>query len=109
MRAMTEADVRAMRADTRARVAEASADLGRARRLAALYRRTVLPQAEAAAASALASYRTGAVDFMTVLENRMTVNRYREELVTLAADEGRAWADLEMLLGRALLSPVEAR
>ncbi len=109
MRAMTEADVRAMRADTRARVAEASADLGRARRLAALYRRTVLPQAEAAAASALASYRTGAVDFMTVLENRMTVNRYREELITLAADEGRAWADLEMLLGRALLSPVEAR
>jgi hypothetical protein len=34
----------------------------------------------------------------------MTVNRYREELVTLAAEEGRAWADLEMLLSRVLLT-----
>ena len=109
MRAMTEADLRAMRADTRARVAEVHADLGRARRLGALYRLTVLPLAEAAAASALASYRSGAVDFMTVLENRMTVNRYHEELVTLTADEGRAWAELEMLLSRALLAPAGTR
>ena len=109
MRAMTEADLRAMRADTRARVAEVHADLGRARRLGALYRLTVLPLAEAAAASALASYRSGAVDFMTVLENRMTVNRYHEELVTLTADEGRAWAELEMLLSRALVAPAGTR
>lgn len=103
MRAMAEADLAAMRAETRARLTEAHAELASARRLAALYRTTVLPQAEAAAASALASYRTGAVDFMAVLDNRMTVNRYREELVSLRAAEGRAWAELEMLVGRPLL------
>lgn len=63
----------------------------------------MLPQAEAAASSALASYRSGGVDFMTVLDNRMIVNRYREELVALTASEGRAWAELEMLVGRPLL------
>ena len=103
MRAMAEADLAGMRADTRARVTQVHAELASARRLSALYRSTVLPQAEAAAASALASYRTGAGDFMTVLDNRMTVNRYRAELVTLTATEGRAWAELEMLVGRALL------
>jgi hypothetical protein len=109
MRAMSEAELRSMQADTRAQVTEVHAELARARRLGALYRTTVLPQAEAAAASALASYRTGAVDFMTVIENRMTVNRYREELVTLAAAEGRAWADLEMLLSQPLLAPAGSR
>lgn len=103
MREMADAELAAMRAGTRARVIEVHADLMRARRLAVLYRDTVLPQADAAAESALASYRSGTVDFMTVLDNRATVNRYREEAVALAAEEGRAWAELEMLLGQRLI------
>ncbi len=109
MRTMSEADLRGMQVETRARIAEVHGELSRARRLGALYRTTVLPQAEAAAAASLASYRSGTVDFMTVIENRMTVNRYREELVTLAAAEGRAWAELEMLIGQPLLAPVGNR
>lgn len=103
MREMAEAELAAMRASTRARVIEVHAALMRARRLAVLYRDTVLPQADAAAESALSSYRSGTVDFMTVLDNRATVNRYREESIALSAEEGRAWAELEMLLGRRLL------
>ena len=103
MRAMALADVAAMRADTRGRIGEAYAALVRARNLARLYRTTVLPQAEAAVASALASYRVGQVDFMTLLDDHMTVNQYREELATLEADEGKAWAELEMLTGRELV------
>jgi outer membrane protein, heavy metal efflux system len=102
MREMAEADLAAMRADTRARVAEAYASLTRARSLATLYRNTVLPQAEATASSALAAYRVGGVDFMTLLDNRMAVNRYRQELFRLEAEEGQSWAELEMLLGRQL-------
>jgi outer membrane protein, heavy metal efflux system len=102
MRAMADADLAMMRADTRARVAETHANLVRARNLAALYRTTVLPQAEAAAASALSAYRVGGVDFMTLLDDRMVVNRYRQELFVLEADQGKAWAELEMLLGRPL-------
>jgi outer membrane protein TolC len=63
----------------------------------------VLPQAEAAVTSALSAYRVGRVDFMTVLDNRMTVNRYRMELVALQAEEGKAWAELEMLAGQELI------
>ena len=103
MTRMARADLAAMRAETRARVGEVSASLVRARDLARLYRTTVLPQAEAAARSAQASYRVGGVDFMTLLDDRMTVNRYRTELYALEADEGKAWAELEMLVGRELL------
>jgi outer membrane protein, heavy metal efflux system len=91
-----------MRAETRGRLGEAYVSLTRSRSLARLYRTTVLPQAEATVASALAAYRVGGVDFMTLLDDRMTVNRYRQELFTLDADEGKAWAELEMLVGRAL-------
>jgi cobalt-zinc-cadmium efflux system outer membrane protein len=103
MRAMAEADLTWMKADTRGRVGEVMAMLIRSRRLAELYTSTVLPQAEAAVTSALSAYRVGRVDFMTVLDNRMTVNRYRMELVALQADEGKAWAELEMLSGRELI------
>ena len=102
MRQMAEADLRAMRADTRGRVAELYADIVRARNLAALYRGSVLPQAQAAVTSSLASYRVGDVNFMTLLDNQMTVNRYQQELYTLDAEQGKALAELEMLIGREL-------
>ena len=102
MRAMARADLAAMRADTRARVAELYADFVRGRNLGVLYRTTILPQAQAAVTSSLASYRVGAVNFMTLLDNQMTVNRYRQELFALEAEQGKAVAELEMLIGREL-------
>lgn len=106
MQQMSRADLMAMRAETQAAVAEAYSNLTRARNLAILYRTTLLPQAEAAITSAFAAYRVGTVDFMTLLDNRMSLNRYRKELVELEADEGKAWADLEMLIGRELFNPL---
>ena len=103
MRAMAEADVAAMRAETRGKIGEAYAALNRSRNLATLYRTTVLPQAEATVASAMSAYRSGSVDFMTLLDDRMTVNKYRQELSVLEGDEGKAWAELEMLTGSELL------
>ena len=103
MKAMADADVASMRAETRGRIGEAYADLMRARKLARLYRSTVLPQAEATVASALSAYRAATVDFMTLLDDRMTVNKYRQELSALEADEGKAWAELEMLTARELI------
>jgi outer membrane protein, heavy metal efflux system len=103
MKAMALADLNAMRADTRGRIGETCAKLTAARTLAQLYRTTVLPQAEATVASALSSYRVGKVDFMTLLDDQMTVNKYRQELFGLEADEGKAWAELEMLTGRELI------
>ncbi len=105
MRAMSNADLLWMKADTRGRIGEALATLNRARRLSGLYLQTVLQQAEAAVTSAVSAYRVGRVDFMNVLDNRMTVNRYLLELVTLRMEEGEAWAELEMLTGRQLFDP----
>jgi len=105
MKQMAQADLASMRADTRGKIGEAYASLTRARNLSRLYRTTVLPQAQATVASALAAYRVGSVDFMTLLDDRMTVNKYQQELYALEADQGKAWAELEMLAGRELFDP----
>lgn len=109
MRAMAAADLAAMRADTRARVAEAHVAWTRARNLSALYRTTILPQARAAVTASLAEYRVGRVNLMTLLDNQTTVNRYAQELAALDAAEGMALSDLEMLLGRELFDPNTGR
>ena len=105
MKQMAQADLASMRADTRGKIGEAYANLVRARNLSQLYRTTVLPQAQATVASALSAYRVGSVDFMTLLDDRMTVNKYQQELYTLDAEQGKAWAELEMLTGRELFDP----
>jgi hypothetical protein len=42
---------------------------------------------------------------MALVAGQGTEHRYRMELVALQADEGRAWADREMLTGRQLIDP----
>lgn len=103
MREMAAADLAGMEASTRGRVGELDADISRARSLLNLYRTTVLPQSEATVASALAAYRVGGVDFMTLLDARMGTNRYRQEVIRLEAELGRAIAELEMLVAVDLL------
>jgi cobalt-zinc-cadmium efflux system outer membrane protein len=97
MRDMAAADLQAMEADTRGRVGELGASVARAQRLRDLYAGTILPQATTTAASAMAAYRVGGVDFMTVLDAQMNVNRYRQAAVGAAAELGQAVAELEML------------
>lgn len=108
MRQMASADLTAMRADTRSRVAELYAGAERARRLGDLYSGTILPQAQTTVSAALSAYRVGSVDFMTVVDDQMTVNRYQQELLALEAERGQALAELEMLVGRPLFNPDEA-
>jgi outer membrane protein TolC len=103
MREMAAADLAGMRAETRGAVAVAYANVTRSRRLAAFYRGSVLPQAEATVSSSLAAYRAGTVNFTTLLDAQMSVNKFRQELFTLEAEEGSAWAELEMLTGHVLV------
>ena len=104
MRQMAQADLDALRSETRGRVAELVADLERARQLRALYQHTLLPQLEATIASARAGYQAGGVDFMTWLDALMTANGYRAEIPALDAEEGQSLAELEMLTGHALVA-----
>ncbi|HEY8256437.1 MAG TPA: TolC family protein [Gemmatimonadales bacterium] len=109
MREMAAADLAAMAATTRGRVGELDTEVHRDRTLLQLYRTTVLPQAGATVGSALTAYRVGGVDFMTLLDARMSENRYRQEIARLEADLGRAIAELEMLVGQELLDPNAVR
>ena len=102
MQQMAEAELTDARAQVNARIGEILAELERARTLVHLYRQEVLPQAEANVTSSFASYRVGAVDFMTLVDAQMTVNQYRQELFALLADYGQLMADLEMAIGREL-------
>jgi len=104
MRRMAEDDLAAMRADTRGRVAELVAELDRTRELRALYARTLLPQADATAASARTAYQVGGLDFMTFLDALMTAYGYRVDIHRLDAQEGQALAELEMVTAHPLLS-----
>ncbi len=105
MRLGAEAELGAMRADTRGRLGELLASIRRSRVLRALYQATILPQALAAVTSTLSAYRVGEVDLPMLLDAQMTVNRYRQQVFQLEAEEGAALAELEMLLGQPLFDP----
>ena len=108
MERMSAAELADMRAQVGARIGELVASLDRDRTLVRLYRTDVLPQAEANVQSALAGYRSGSVDFMTLVDAQMTANQYRQELSRLVADYGTLLAELEMTVGRTLPTAGEA-
>jgi outer membrane protein TolC len=97
--AAREAQERDLYNETFARLTELRADAERAARLAALYRDAILPQARAAVESAFSAYRVGKVDYMTLVDNELTVNRYEIESLRLAADYQRNLAELEAMVG----------
>lgn len=108
MHAMAVAELANMRLDTRIRVGALIAELGRTNSTHTHYQTTLLPELEAGAASALAGYRSGRVDFMTLIEAAMALIGARQELVRLDAETGRAWAELEMLTSTSFLDAAPA-
>lgn len=85
--------------ETYARIAEARAASDGALRLHELYSTSILPQARAAVESSLSAYRVGRVDFTTLVQSQLTVNRYEIERVRLTARYHTAVAEIEALLG----------
>lgn len=102
MERMARAELAEMRAEVDAEIGEHLAEMERQRTLIRLFRDEVLPQARTAVESAFSSYRVGAVDFMTLVDAQMTVNRYEGELHALLADYGTHVAELEAATGREL-------
>lgn len=96
------AELSAERAVLEARIHELVAALQETRALISLYQGEVLPQSAANAASALAAYRAGTVDFLTLIEARTGHNTYRRELHALVAEYGARVAELESTIGREL-------
>jgi outer membrane protein TolC len=67
---------------------------------AKLYETTVLTQSRLAAESSLASYRVNRVDFLTLLDNRMTVFNYEINYATAVVNQNKALAEIEFITGK---------
>lgn len=93
----------ATRVQADAELAIAAADAGAAIELMTLYADSILPQARLTLESAMASYQTGAVDFLTLLANVTSVLTYDLASQQQHALHLKALARIEPLTGLSLI------
>ncbi|MBY0473543.1 MAG: TolC family protein [Nitrosomonas sp.] len=65
-----------------------------------LYQTTILPQARLTVESALTAYQVGRIDFLTLLDNQMTVFDYETNRITAIANYNKALAEIDWLVGK---------
>ena len=80
------------------------AQMERRRKLVELYKGGIIPQAEQSLESAVISYRVNKVDFLTLLDGRLTLFNYERELYESQADYMMKLAQLEATVGVELTS-----
>lgn len=73
-----------------------------AQRLVKLYSTTIVPQSSLSLESAIAGYEVGKVDFLTLLDNLVTLLNYELSYYEQLSNEEKAVAALEPLVGVAL-------
>jgi outer membrane protein TolC len=83
-------------------IAEILAQLERRKKLAELYKTGIIPQAEKSLESAAIGYRVGKVDFLTLLDSRVTLFNYQREYYESMAEYQIKRAELEALVGKEL-------
>jgi outer membrane protein TolC len=69
------------------------------RATAELYQRALLPQARASTASALAAYRVGRVDFLTLRQAQLREYEISTDLAMAVANHNKAIAEIDLLIG----------
>jgi cobalt-zinc-cadmium efflux system outer membrane protein len=105
-------DAEAARRDVEAREAASLAEARhwatqaeRADAMMRIYSEGILPQARSAVESAASSYATGRTEFVTVIDDFLTILRYEVEYEKLRADRIQALAKLEPLIATNLVFP----
>ncbi len=83
-------------------ISDLLAQLERRRKLAELYKTGIIPQAEQSLESATIGYRVNKVDFLTLLDSRLTLFNYEREYYDSLADYQVKLAQLEALVGKDL-------
>jgi outer membrane protein TolC len=78
------------------------AQLDRRKKLVELYKGGIIPLAEQSLESAVISYRVNKVDFLTLLDGRMSLFTYERELYESQADYMMKLAQLEAVVGMEL-------
>lgn len=83
-------------------IADLLAQLERRKKLVDLYSSGIIPQASESLESAVIGYRVNKVDFLTLLDNRVTLFNYEREYYDSMADYQMKLAQLEALIGKEL-------
>ncbi len=102
--AMSTAELNDAGNSIRAAIADLLSQMERRRRLVELYRSGIIPQAEQALESAVIAYRVGKVDFLALLDNRLTLFNYERDYYDSLADYQIRLAQLEATVGADLES-----
>jgi len=74
----------------------------RGSRLIDLYQNEIIPQAKASLESAMAGYEVGNVDFMTLLDNQITLFNYQLSYHQVLTDYEKDLAEVEAVVGKRL-------
>lgn len=101
-REMAEAELQGMRVMTSAEVKSAWVRTQTAKRLADIYRTSVLPQGEAALKVAEAGYQAEKTSFLDLLDAQRSLLNFRLEYYQFLADYEQRLAELERIVGRGL-------
>jgi outer membrane protein, heavy metal efflux system len=88
----------------RSTIADLISQMERRRKLAELYKGGIIPQAEQALESAVIAYRVGKVDFLALLDSRLTLFNYERDYYDSLADYQIRLAQLEATVGADLES-----
>jgi outer membrane protein, heavy metal efflux system len=98
-------DVEAREAASLAEARHWATQAARAEAMMRIYSDGVLPQARSAVESAASSYAAGRTEFVTVIDDFLTILRYEVEYEKLRADRIQALAKLEPLIATNLVFP----
>ena len=96
---MAAEELKALRNTIDSGVEDLLAQLDRRKKLVELYKTGIIPQAAQSLESAVIGYRVGKVDFMTLLDNRVTLFNYEREYQDSLAEYQMNRAQLEALVG----------
>jgi len=100
MRSQAQSMLVAQQLETRAALDTQLARKRQWRETAELYQSTVLPQVRASLASALAAYRVGRVDFLTLRQAQLREFEVATSLVEAIANHNKTVAEIDLLVGR---------
>ena len=96
---MAMEELNAVRNALAGEIADLLVRMGRRKRQAELYRSGIIPQAEKALEAATNGYRTGKVDFLSLLDSRMTLFSYEREYYESLAEYMMSLSQLEAAVG----------
>ncbi|QEM67184.1 TolC family protein [Geobacter sp. FeAm09] len=97
--AMSTAELNDAKNSIRSTIADLISQMERRRKLAGLYKGGIIPQAEQALESAVIAYRVGKVDFLALLDSRLTLFNYERDYYDSLADYQIRLAQLEATVG----------